>query len=296
MPSFETLSACPVCSSTQFTPFLTCTDYLVSQRPFAIVSCSACGFRLTNPRPDAQSIGAYYKSVDYVSHNDSGGGVINRVYRAVRSYTLRSKLTLINSLTGGTGSLLDVGCGTGAFLETCKRVGWQTTGMEPDPDARAIATEKTGNLIFPEMASVPVDQGFDVITMWHVLEHVPNLPETIGQLHARLKAGGTLIVAVPNSNSYDAQYFGAQWAAYDVPRHLSHFTPETIERLFNNNGFRLVGQKPMVFDAFYIGLLSTAYQKGKSDYVTSMRVGLQSNNRARQTGNWSSVIYLFRKA
>lgn len=231
-----------------------------------------------------------------MSHNDKSGGLVNTAYRLVRNYTLRSKLNLINQLSGRPGKILDVGCGTGAFLETCRTGGWQVTGMEPDPDARAIATEKLKAEIKPSLNALSGSQPFDIITLWHVLEHIPNLNESIQILYQLLNEKGTLLIAVPNSDSYDAQYFKQYWAAYDVPRHLHHFTPSTIELLFNKHGFTLVNQKPMVFDAFYIAMLSTRYQTGKTNYSRSIQVGLTSNAEAKRTGNSSSLIYLFNKA
>ncbi|AKD58017.1 class I SAM-dependent methyltransferase [Spirosoma radiotolerans] len=295
-PALETVDQCPVCGNSTFSSYLTCEDYLVSNQNFSIQQCQKCTFRLTNPRPNEQSIGAYYKSDQYVSHNDNSGGLINTAYRLVRNYTLRSKLNLVNQLNGKPGKILDVGCGTGAFLETCRAGGWQVTGMEPDPDARAIAKEKLKVEIKPSLNALKGSEPFDIISLWHVLEHIPNLNESIEAIHQLLAKQGTLLIAVPNSDSYDAHYFKEYWAAYDVPRHLHHFTPSTIELLFNKHGFTLVKQKPMVFDAFYIAMLSTRYQTGKTNYSKSVQIGLTSNAEAKRTGNSSSLIYLFNKA
>lgn len=230
-----------------------------------------------------------------MSHNDSGGGLVNTAYRLVRGYTLRSKLSLVNQLNQGTGRILDVGCGTGAFLETCRAGGWQITGTEPDADARKIASEKLRIDVESNIGALNEHVAFDIITLWHVLEHIPDLNETIATLHRLLNQFGTLLIAVPNSDSYDAQYFGKYWAAYDVPRHLHHFTPKTIRPLFAKHGFTVVEQRPMLFDAFYIGLLSTHYQMGQTDYVKSVRVGFASNQAAHKTGHYSSLIYVLKK-
>ncbi|WP_461090808.1 class I SAM-dependent methyltransferase [Spirosoma gilvum] len=292
----ETVEHCPNCGNTNFSAFLVCKDYLVSNRDFSIQQCQQCNFRLTNPRPDANSIGNFYKSDQYVSHNDESSGLINTAYRAVRKYTLHSKLQLINQINGKPGHLLDVGCGTGAFLENCREGGWRITGMEPDSDARKIATEKLNTTIQASLNALAGSEKVDVITLWHVLEHIPNLAKTIDQLYQLLTEKGTLLIAVPNSASYDASYFKQYWAAYDVPRHLHHFTPSTIESLFKKHGFVLTGTRPMIFDAFYIAMLSTRYQTGKTDYLKSIRVGLASNSEAKRTGNYSSLIYLLKKA
>ncbi|GAB3987926.1 class I SAM-dependent methyltransferase [Spirosoma daeguense] len=292
----ETIDQCPVCGNTTFKSFLVCKDYLVSQKDFSIQECGQCSFRLTNPRPDENSIGAYYKSEQYVSHNDESTGLINTAYRLVRKYTLRSKVSLINKLTGKQGIILDVGCGTGAFLESCQQDGWKVVGMEPDSDAREIAEEKLKSVIKPNLDELTGTGPFNIISLWHVLEHIPDLNIAIPKLHKLLDANGTLLIAVPNSDSYDATYFKQFWAAYDVPRHLHHFTPKTIKPLFQKHGFELADTKPMVFDAFYIAMLSTGYKSGRTDYLKSVRIGMESNRQANRTGNSSSLIYLLRKA
>lgn len=291
----ETVVLCPVCNNTQFLPFLVCKDYLASGQSFAIQQCDACGFRFTNPRPDETAIGSYYESEQYISHNDGSSGVISMAYRTVRKYTLESKLQLVNKLHQGRRRLLDVGCGTGAFLETCKKVGWDIVGVEPDSDARAVSAKKLQVAIEPNLSALTGVDSFDIISLWHVLEHMPSLGQTIPQLYELLTRTGTLLIAVPNSDSYDATYFKEYWAAYDVPRHLHHFTPSTIEPLFERYGFRLVEQRPMYFDALYIAMLSTRYKTGRTDYLEGIRVGLTSNLRARQTGNSSSLMYMFQK-
>jgi 2-polyprenyl-3-methyl-5-hydroxy-6-metoxy-1,4-benzoquinol methylase len=251
---------------------------------------------LTNPRPDAASIGSYYKSDQYVSHNDTGGGLINTAYRLVRNYTLQGKVTLINKLNGGVGEILDVGCGTGSFLLASKEAGWRIHGMEPDADARGIAEAKLNASIDHNLESIEDAKQFDIITMWHVLEHIPDLNKTVAQLHSLLTDKGTVVIAVPNCASYDAAYYKSHWAAYDVPRHLHHFTPDTITALFKKHGFTLADQKQMPFDAFYISMLSSKYRTGKTDYLESVRVGLASNSQAKRTGQSSSITYLFKKA
>ena len=291
----EAVIECPICDSKEFKSHLTCTDYLVSNEKFIIQECKACGLRLTNPRPDSKSIGNYYKSENYISHNDESGGLINSIYRTVRNYTLGSKLRLINKLNGGEGKLLDVGCGTGSFLGSCKSNGWQITGVETDPTVRALAQEKLNIQIHRDLSEIPKDESFNIITLWHVLEHIPNLNDAVKQLSILLAPNGTLLIAVPNSNSYDATYFKKYWAAYDVPRHLYHFTPSTIEKLFKKHELQLIDTKPMIFDAFYIAMLSTRYQTGKTNYMRSIQIGMLSNAKARKTGDSSSLIYIVKK-
>lgn len=290
----ELLQECPVCQNSTFVSYLVCKDYLVSKTEFTIQACAGCGLRFTNPRPNHTSIGAYYESADYVSHNDQSTGIVNKLYRLVRQYTLRQKLNLVNSIQSDKGKLLDVGCGTGLFLETCQQGKWQIAGVEPDATARAVAIDRLKKSIVETIQEVG-EEPYDIITMWHVLEHIPNLGETVQELKDRLRTGGTLVLALPNSNSLDADHFKQYWAAYDIPRHLSHFTPTTINRLMSQAGFRLVSTRPMYFDSFYIGMLSTRHRDGQTNWLESIYQGIRSNWSARKTGNYSSLIYLFQK-
>lgn len=221
---------------------------------------------------------------------------MSSIYRTVRNYTLDYKLRLIEKVNSGKGKLLDVGCGTGAFLQSCKGDGWQIAGVEADEKVRILTQEKLEIQIAQDLSEIHTSESFNIITLWHVLEHIPNLNDTIKQLSLLLAPNGTLVIAVPNSNSYDASYFKEYWAAYDVPRHLYHFTPHTIQKLFNKYNLRLIETRPMVFDAFYIAMLSTRYRTGKTNYVESIRVGLRSNANARKTGDSSSLIYIVRKS
>ena len=291
--TLESLIVCPVCAGTRFSPVLTATDYLVSKAEFAIVQCDTCQFRFTNPRPTAGSIGAFYESADYVSHHDDGRGPMDVAYRTVRSVALKQKVSLITKQHGGPGRLLDVGCGTGAFLVEAAQNNWQIAGVEPDSGAAQRAAERTNTTILPDVFALPDDTRADLITFWHVLEHVHRLNETIERVAALLNPGGNILIAVPNPDSLDARQFGRFWAAYDLPRHLYHFTPDTITRLFAKHGFGLEHRQGMPFDAFYIALISNRYQTGNSNPVGSLLAGLRSNAKAARDGNFSSNIYVF---
>jgi ubiquinone/menaquinone biosynthesis C-methylase UbiE len=290
----ELMKKCQICQNETFELYLNCKDHLVTAQGFSIQSCKNCGFRFTNPRPSTTTIGNYYQSLDYVSHNDQSSGVINSIYRLVRNYTLKRKLALLNSVSKKKGKLLDVGCGTGLLLYTCKKGGWSIQGTEPDVNARSVASSRLQQTIVPTIEEI-TDKDFDVITMWHVLEHVPNLQKTLHELNSRLKRGGMLVLALPNSDSVDAKQYKEFWAAYDVPRHLSHFTPSTIDKLVTKSGFSLEETHPMYFDAFYISMLSTKYRDGKTNWLESIYQGFRSNIKASQSGDYSSLIYIFKK-
>lgn len=292
----ETLTQCPICQSEAFKPFLTCKDYTVSKEEFTIVACEKCGFRFTNPRPGESEIGRYYQSEEYISHSNTSKGIVNSLYQRVRKYTLRQKLKLVNSLSP-KGNILDIGCGTGEFLYTCKSDGWKTTGIEPDPKARTFATEHYGLAIYEEseLAMLPT-HSFDIISMWHVLEHVHKLNERIEELKRLAKPGGTLVIAVPNCSSLDARIYGSQWAAYDVPRHLYHFTPKDIENLFGKHGLTVQKILPMKFDSYYVSMLSEKYRTGRTNLIEAVLNGWKSNVVAASNGTtYSSQIYIIRQ-
>ncbi len=292
----EQLNNCPVCQSQTFEKYLTVKDYTVSQEQFKIVTCKKCGFRFTNPRPDGKAIGEYYKAESYISHSNTSKGLISKIYQEVRKFTLKGKLNLINKLSPTKGKLLDVGCGTGMFLSITHEDGWKVNGIEPDRKARAIAEETNKIKITEEILSSFQNEKFEVITLWHVLEHVHELNATIDWLKERLSKDGSLIIAVPNHESKDAEIYQEQWAAYDVPRHLYHFSQKSIKQLFANHGFELKETLPMKFDSFYVSMLSTKYQKGKINYLRAFLDGLKSNIAAEgNSKNYSSLIYVFKK-
>lgn len=293
-----TLDNCPVCNATSFKPVLTCKDYTVSKEDFTIVVCESCKFKFTNPRPANEVLGNYYKSEDYISHSNTKKGIISQLYHAVRNYTLKKKIQLVSKHVS-RGTILDYGCGTGMFLKVCQDSGWKSFGMEPDEGAAKIATQM-GLTVFGDKVKLNSytqgDLKFDAITLWHVLEHVTDLDETLNFFKAKLNPNGVLIVAVPNHTSFDAQHYKEFWAAYDVPRHLYHYHKETIENLLKRFDFSLVETKPMKFDSFYVSMLSEKYKTGSIKYLSAFINGLRSNLKAKVAENYSSVIYVFKKA
>lgn len=275
---------------------MSCVDHTVSRETFNIVNCKACSFKYTNPRPTEDLLGPYYKSEEYVSHSNTKKGFINSTYQYVRKYTLLKKLQLVSKYYR-TGKILDIGCGTGEFLNTCKLAKWDTTGIEPDVDARNMAISNFGLNVIPESEINSLqDASFDIISMWHVLEHVPRLNERLDDLKRLIKPSGVIIIAVPNCDSFDAKFYRENWAAYDVPRHLYHFTPKDIELLFKNHGLKMFKILPMVFDSFYVSMLSEKIKTGKTKLLRSTWNGFLSNLFALKSGKvYSSQIYLFRK-
>jgi SAM-dependent methyltransferase len=290
-----------VCGSPDLHDKLRVQDKSVSQETFTIQQCAACGFQFTNPRPDAASIGRYYESDAYVSHNSAAQGLVNRVYKVARYFTVRRKVALIAKLNGGRpGQLLDYGCGTGHFLAGAKRAGWQVTGLEPNARARHDAAARVGQPILEASALAGLAPGsFDIISLWHVLEHVHALHDTLNELINKLKAGGKLLIAVPNAESLDAQHYRQNWAAYDVPRHLYHFAPDPMRRLLASHGLRLVQTLPLVLDAYYISMLSERHlaPERAGGPLAVLKAGYKSNQYAAQHGgHYSSVLYVAERA
>ncbi|MEJ2004106.1 MAG: class I SAM-dependent methyltransferase [Cyclobacteriaceae bacterium] len=259
---------------------------------FQLYHCPACDFLFTHPVPDELS--SYYQSENYLSHHTDKTDLKTTLYKTVREYQLKRKVQLISS--AGTGkNILDYGCGTGMFLKSCIQNGYICTGIEPDNDARLQAQTVTGTKIHKDISFIPSESSYDVITLWHVLEHLPKPWETLSYFKGILKSTGILVIAVPNYLSHDAKYYRQYWAGYDVPRHLFHFSPSSIERIANQCGYHLVLTKPMVFDSFYVSLLSEQFSnKHLTSYPTAFIEGLRSNLSAMKTGNYSSLIYVLK--
>ena len=250
----------------------------------------------TFPQPEAEKLSEYYKSDDYISHTDTKRNLLEYVYHIVRQIALKRKLKLINSFNSENKTLLDIGCGTGDFLETAIKDNWSITGIEPNEQARQIANSKTNNSVFEieELLKLKPNS-FDVITLWHVLEHLPNLEMHTALLKSLLKPNGTLVIAVPNYKSYDAKHYKSFWAAYDVPRHLWHFSKTSISKLFKKENLILVETLPMIFDAYYVCLLSEKYKSRFMNPIKAFWVGLLSNLKARHSKEYSSHIYILKQ-
>lgn len=288
-----TLTSCPACGQSDLKNFLSCTDYTVSKNKFTLVQCSTCTMLATSPRPNDEELSQYYESTEYISHTAKANNLVNTLYLIARSFTLKGKKKLAQRLVPQKGNLLDIGCGTGDFLQSCLQDNWQCTGVEPGTQPRQIAAAK-GIQTFEALDQVKGK--YQLITMWHVLEHVPDLNQTLTSIYNLLDEKGTLLIAVPNHLSYDATVYKAHWAGYDVPRHLWHFDQQSMERILRNNNFKLVQILPMKLDAYYVSLLSEAYKgTGIFRYVKAFINGLVSNLSAKNNKQYSSLIYIFKK-
>jgi 2-polyprenyl-3-methyl-5-hydroxy-6-metoxy-1,4-benzoquinol methylase len=294
----EPLDTCPVCGVGEWHTFLSATDHTLTGEVFQLTTCRGCGFCATNPRPDRAHIGGYYDSPDYISHTNTKAGLQDRLYQVIRRRAIRSKHRLIARYKTN-GQVLDMGCGTGEFLGYLKSQGYLTTGVEPGMSARERAIANYSLEVLPSLEQIPALEQFKVITLWHVLEHVHDVRETLKKLHSRLSPKGLLVIAVPDRESWDAQHYGAGWAAYDVPRHLSHFRRSDVHRLLDEHGFRMLDTKPMWFDAPYVSMLSEKY-KGAGPLGAMLKgafAGAVSNVVAATTSRpTSSSLYLAEKA
>jgi len=284
---------------------LNCKDNSATNESFDLILDEELEMLITSPKPKESNLSKYYESDAYISHTDSSKSFIDKIYQVVKNYTIRKKVKLIVSLQTEGKSILDIGCGTGDFLVASKNSGWNVVGIEPNEKAKNFAIKKVNTAktkVSPFYKDIDAllkengNQKFDVISMWHVLEHVYDLEEYISNLEKLLKSNGSLLIAVPNFNSFDAKYYGKFWAAYDVPRHLWHFSQKSIEKLFGKKNMEVIQTLPMKFDSYYVSLLSEKYKTGVSNPVKAFMIGFQSNRKASTSKEYSSLIYILKKS
>lgn len=286
---------CPFCKSENIVFDKNVTDYFLTQETFSLMQCEQCGITFTDPFPDADKLGRYYETENYLSHQEGNKSLISKIYQTVKKINLTNKFKIASAKLQN-GKLLDIGCGIGDFLLTAKKAGWQVTGVEPSRQARDISEKRIQARVYSAISELEEEQfGFDLITMWHVLEHVPDLNAQIDFLFRLLKKGGKLVVAVPNFRSWDAEHYQAYWAGYDVPRHLYHFDQSFMQNLFTQEKWQQLQTYPMKWDAFYVALLSEKYKNRRFPLLGALINGLISNYYARKSGQYSSLIYTFTK-
>ena len=286
---------CPWCNSENNHQFLELKDYFLTQEQFEILECDECKLLFTSPCPTPDNIGSYYKTEDYLSHNEEKKGLFAKVYNKVKKINIRNKFRIATSGHQSAVSILDIGCGVGDFLLYAKEKGCNITGIEPSEDARKIAEKKLDcKILSPEELQNIPENSFDIVTMWHVLEHVADIKTEILHLQRILKKDGRLVLALPNYKSYDAEYYKDKWAAYDVPRHLSHFSQTSIKNIFKETEFQLIDIKPLKWDSFYISMLSEQYLNNKNSFIKGVLTGWKSNRKAKKSGEYSSLVYVFK--
>jgi 2-polyprenyl-3-methyl-5-hydroxy-6-metoxy-1,4-benzoquinol methylase len=279
--------------------FLNCTDFTVSQEKFTILKDTQLDFLVTSPRPLTKDLMAYYESDSYISHTDSRKNLFDKTYQFVKKITIKSKIKKLKKVHPNAMNILDIGCGTGDFLTSCFKNEFEVFGVEPNKQAREIALQKiNNNSVFDSFDSLKkaTNCKFDIITLWHVLEHVPNLLDYIKTLKKLLNPNGVLVIAVPNFKCYDAHHYKEFWAAYDVPRHLWHFSKNAIATLFKKVDLEITKTYPMIFDAFYVSMLSEKNNQKHFKNVRAFCVGVFSNLKALYTKEYSSQIYILKHA
>lgn len=275
---------------------LNCKDHTVSNENFELLYDDTLDMLITSPQPSIEGLSEYYESENYISHTDSNKSFLDKIYQIVKKHTIKRKLVLIDknsSFSSKKRSILDVGCGTGDFLSACKEKNWNITGVEPNSQARSRAELKLDSAVFTDISALKGEK-FDCITMWHVLEHVPDIEGYIVKIKQLLQPGGTLIIAVPNFKSFDASYYKEYWAGYDVPRHLWHFSKTSIRKLFHMEHMEVKRIIPMKFDAFYVSMLSEKYKYGSTNLLKAFGIGFLSNLKAILSKEYSSLIYVIK--
>ena len=272
--------------------YLETTDHLVSKEKFRLEYLTETDMLVTQPIPE--NLSNYYESDNYISHTDEAKTLLEKVYQTVKKIALKRKLALINKYHNTSKTILDIGCGTGEFLITARKNNWNTLGVEINDEARNKSSKK--NITTYRFIEEVKSNQFNIITLWHVLEHLKDLNGTITKISSLLDTDGTLIIAVPNYKSYDANYYKEYWAAYDTPRHLWHFSQKSISTIFEKHNLKVVRTLPMYFDSYYVSLLSEKYKTGKSNYLKAFYRGMLSNLKAKRTGEYSSLIYVLKKA
>lgn len=287
------IANCPVCEKTEFVDFLKSKDFTFSKEEFTVQKCVSCGFRFTNPIPTEENIGSYYDVDNYMSHaTNAKKGLMPFVYKKVRNINVANKIKLVNEFAQGK-SLLDIGAGNGFFLNACKNSGFEVAGLEPDENARRVAlSDYSLSLQDPcEIKNIP-DQSVDVITMWHVLEHVYHLKRDIAEYKRVLKDDGAIVLALPNIDSFDANHYKEYWDGLDLPIHLYHFTPKDVSNLFSSFDMEVVKMEPMKFDAYWVSMNSEKFKEGST--IKAFYIALKSNLKAKN-GKYSSQMYVLKK-
>lgn len=296
----ERLTKCPLCKSGLFLNTKKVIDHAVSKESFIICKCTTCHILFTNPRPTSNHISKYYDFPEYYSHNDSVKGPTQLIYQLIRKIAINQKIKLLNNLKPKKGKLLDFGCGTGEFIYQAKKKDWTVTGIEPNQKARLLAKAKLDHGIYENLGLLKKDDRFDIITLFHVIEHIHDLRKVIKEIISHLKSSAYLIIAVPNPDSFDANIYKEDWAGWDIPRHLYHFGTESIKSFQDNFDLEIIDQRKLTFDSYYVSLLSEGYQNPKRsiliNYLNAVKNGYKSNSYASNSQrNYSSNIFIFRK-
>ncbi|MBS3738277.1 class I SAM-dependent methyltransferase [Mesohalobacter halotolerans] len=265
-------------------------DHFLTQEYFEVKPSQYKGILQTFPQPKEEDLSKYYDSPAYISHQTQAKSLKDKIYQRVKSFMTNKKRQMVLK-HHQQGKILDIGAGTGQFLEVFKKEDWSKFCIEPSIKLHPELSEK--GIKRKDYLNEFEDHSFEVITLWHSLEHIPDLENAINQLRRILKPDGVLFIAVPNHKSHDAQYYKKYWAAWDVPRHLWHFSRRGLKSIFYDYGFNCIKETGMPFDAFYVSILSEHY-KSKGNIVMAIFVGLLSNLKAVFNNKYSSILYVLK--
>lgn len=283
---------CSNCNSPEISKFDEITDFFLTNEVFFIYSCNNCGVKFTHPIPE--NLTPYYNSEEYLSHEKNNKSIFSFVYNTIKSYSISRKYLGISKKMK-RGSVLEIGCGTGDLLNIFNKSKWKTIGVEPNDKPRNYAINHFNLNIVNNIEEIK-NENFNVIMLWHVLEHVINLKKYIHFLNEKLDKNGLLVIALPNPESWDAKHYKKYWAGWDVPRHLYHINEKALKEL-TKEYFVIKEKQPLVFDSFYISMLSEKYKgkKGLNLLFSFIYNGLKSNINAWKTNEFSSMIYYLKK-
>ncbi len=295
---YQEFKPCPLCGASGQIPYAGCTDYTVSKEHYTLMRCPSCGMVYTLDPPSQDKMAQYDKLGLKLKLGDSPSGLIGKLYYRVRSYMLGRKAHIVESQSYRTaGTLLNYGAKTGFFSHRMERRGWKVISVEKYHEERQFSLEMFHHRMIDLNEMDKLRPGtFDVITLWHVFEHNPHPDKLLDRFYDLLRPGGILVMACPNICSTDAMHYGPYWAAYDVPRHLWHFSPTSLCNLVHKHGFTLMHHESMPFDSFYISILSEKQMRHKLAFIRGFLYGLHSwLVSLSKRGKSSSLVYVFRK-
>ena len=245
---------CIICSSKYASSFISLNDRLSnSSKKYNLLKC-ICGFIYLNPRPDIGEINHYYKLDNYDPHKESFNSFWNTAYHYVQKVTLNWKYRIITKYIK-KGSLLDIGGGKGEFAQFINKKGWDVTFQDNMTD---LNRRENNSFFVRELSNVNSTKRFDVITLWHSLEHIHNIKYLFDSINNMLKDSGILIIAVPNMNAPERKFYKYTWAPYDAPRHLYHFNLDSLNKLCQNKGYYIMSKYSLYQDIPYNVILSTS--------------------------------------
>ena len=267
-------------------------DHFLSQETFEVKPSMYPGILETVPKPSEDKLADYYDSLDYISHQTQSKSLKDKIYQSVKSLMIQRKKSQILKFYK-TGKILDIGAGTGDFLEAFEDDKWEKFAIEPSEKLHPVFKQK--NILRQNELSNFDDDSFEIITLWHSLEHISNLEHTLLEIKRILKPKGVIFIAVPNHKSYDAKFYKTYWAAWDVPRHLWHFSRTGLKTLFSDYHLKCIQEKAMPFDSYYVSLLSETYRPNGLK-VRAFLIGLLSNLKASINNEYSSITYVLKNS